>query len=44
MYQEQNDQRTKALSNFMAGRDLATLSKLDEARYMRAIAERETRE
>jgi hypothetical protein len=28
----------------MAGRDLATLSKQDEARYLKALAERETRD
>jgi hypothetical protein len=32
--------KTKALKDFMAGKDLATLSRLDEERYMKAMAEK----
>ena len=40
-YQNANDAKTKGLVDFMQGRDLATLEKIDEERYMRAIAEKE---
>ena len=41
-YQLANDAKTKGLVDFMQGRDLATLEKIDEERYMRAMQEKET--
>ena len=38
MFQVKNDQKTKALQQFMSGKDLATLSRLDEEKYMVAMA------
>ncbi len=43
-YQNANDAKTKGLVDFMQGRDLATLEKIDEERYMRAIAEKEIKD
>jgi len=39
-YQESNDLKAKALSNFL-GDDLASLARRDEAMYMKAVAEKE---
>ena len=39
-YQENNDLKAKALSNFL-GNDIASLAKRDEAQYMKAVAEKE---
>jgi hypothetical protein len=33
--------KTKALQNYMNGKDLATLSRQDEERYMQAMKEKE---
>jgi len=43
-YQDRNDAKTQQLSNFLTGRDLASLSKLDEARYMQALQDKEANE
>lgn len=43
-YQAANDRKAEAFANFMAGRDLATLSKQDELRYMKAMADKEVKE
>ena len=40
-YQDANDAKTKNLRDFMEGRDLATLEKIDEERYMRAMQDKE---
>ena len=40
-YQDANDAKTQQLSNFLTGKDLASLSKLDEARYMQALQDKE---
>lgn len=40
-FQERNDAKTAQLSNFMAGRDLASLSNADEARYLRSVLDKE---
>ena len=40
-FQHANDAKTQQLSNFLTGNDLASLSKLDEARYMQAVADKE---
>ncbi len=41
-FQDANDAKTQQLSNFLTGKDLASLSKLDEARYMQAVQDRES--
>ena len=43
-YQERTDAKTAQLKNFMEGRDLASLSRLDEARYLRALQDKEDAE
>lgn len=43
-YQDANDRKAEAFSNFMAGKDIATLSKLDEERYMNAIAQKNAKD
>ena len=43
-YQERTDLRAKQFENFMQGRDLATLSKLDEARMLKELQEKDQRE
>ena len=40
-YQLANDMKAQHYSNFMTGKDLATLSALDEQRYMRALQDKE---
>lgn len=40
-YQNANDAKTKGLIDFMQGRDLASLEKIDEERYIKALAEKE---
>ena len=40
-FQERNDAKTAQLRNYMAGRDIASLSQADEARYLRAVQEKE---
>ena len=40
-YQEQNELKMKALSNYMGGEDVKTLAKRDELQYMKAVAEKE---
>ena len=39
-FQVKNDIRSQNLKNFMEGRDLATLSRLDEEKYMKAMQEK----
>ena len=41
-YQKANDAKAAHFSNFMTGQDLQTLVAQDEARYVKAIEERET--
>lgn len=43
-FQEKNDLKTKAFSNYMQGKDLATLSRLDEERYILALKEKEIKD
>ena len=40
-YQDRNDAKTAQLQNFMAGKDLASLSRVDEARYLKAVEDKE---
>ena len=40
-FQERNEAKTAQLRNYMAGRDMATLSRADEARYLRAVQDKE---
>jgi hypothetical protein len=43
-YQERNDKKTAQFANFMQGRDLATLSALDEARMLKQQQEKDARD
>ena len=43
-FQDKNDAKTAALMNFMNGRDLATLSKQDEERMLKALEEKNVRD
>eukprot|EP00349_Pseudokeronopsis_sp_Brazil_P008110 CAMPEP_0202967572 /NCGR_PEP_ID=MMETSP1396-20130829/12479_1 /ASSEMBLY_ACC=CAM_ASM_000872 /TAXON_ID= /ORGANISM="Pseudokeronopsis sp., Strain Brazil" /LENGTH=64 /DNA_ID=CAMNT_0049692757 /DNA_START=667 /DNA_END=861 /DNA_ORIENTATION=+ len=36
-----NDKKVESLSGYLAGTDIHTLAKRDEARYLRAVAEKE---
>ena len=43
-FQDANDVRTAHLRDYMEGRDLASLEKIDEERYMKAMQEKEIRD
>ena len=43
-FQDKNDAKTAALMNFMQGRDLASLSKQDEERMLKAVEEKNMRD
>ena len=43
-FQDANDAKTANLRDFMEGRDLASLEKIDEARYLQALSEKEIKD
>mmetsp|Transcript_23955 Transcript_23955/g.36707 ORF Transcript_23955/g.36707 Transcript_23955/m.36707 type:complete len:102 (+) Transcript_23955:1930-2235(+) len=43
-YQDRNDIKAKKFSDYMYGKDLAALSRQDEERYVKAMADKELRE
>ena len=43
-FQVKNDIRSQNLKNYMEGRDLATLSRLDEEKYMKAMQDKQVQD
>ena len=43
-YQDANDLKAKQFATYLAGKDIGSLSQLDEARYLRAVQEKEMKD
>ena len=43
-YQDANDLKSKQFQSYLAGKDINSLSQLDEARYLRAVQEKEIKD